>query len=142
QHLKLSRSWVKDVLINRAVLGEFKMVASGDVVPGYFPQVVSQTEFDASRQAIGMKRKNGKYIGGNRQRSDTADNLFSGIVFDVPLDPSESVRPMHFQKLSTGYSYLSSAFHKGRKQNRIRYNVLEAAVLEFFEKEDWKAVAG
>jgi hypothetical protein len=143
QHLKLSRSWVKDVLINRAVLGEFKMVASGEVVPGYFPQVVSQSDFDASRQAIGMKRKNGKYIGGNRQRSDKADNLFSGIVFDIPLYPEpKDIQPMHFQKLSTGYSYLSTAFDKGRKQNRIRYSVIEELVLQYFEREDWKSVAG
>jgi hypothetical protein len=49
---------------------------------------------------------------------------------------------MHFQKLSSGYSYLSTAFSKGRKQNRLRYEVIESTVLEFFSKEDWQAVSG
>ena len=38
REMNLSRSLVVQVLSHRSVLGEFKMVSSGEVVPGYFPQ--------------------------------------------------------------------------------------------------------
>jgi DNA invertase Pin-like site-specific DNA recombinase len=38
REMNLSRSWVVQVLSHRSVLGEIKMVSSGEVVPGYFPQ--------------------------------------------------------------------------------------------------------
>ena len=38
EEMNLSRSLVVQVLSHRPVLGEFKMVSSGEVVPGYFPQ--------------------------------------------------------------------------------------------------------
>src|SRR5258708_30090581 len=48
---------------------------------------------------------------------------------------------MHFQKVQRG-KYLMSAFDKARKQNRIRYDLVESAVLQFLSQEDWTVVAG
>jgi hypothetical protein len=42
------------------------------------------------------------------------------------------VRSMHFQKVKRE-TYLMSAFDKVRKQNRIRYDIVESAVLEFLK---------
>jgi hypothetical protein len=73
------------------------------VIPNYFPQIVSQTEFDAARQQMDAKRRNGNYVGGNRKHSNKADNLFSGLLWDVygNEDPSMD-RSMHFQKVALG----------------------------------------
>jgi hypothetical protein len=134
----LSRSWVIRTLNNRAVLGEFKPIGR-DVIQGYYPQIVSQSEFDAARAQIKTKRRNGVYAGGNRQKSDTADNLFTGLLFDITTDP---VRTMTFQD-SRGLHYVMSAFDKGgRPSNRIRYDKLEKAFLGFLETVEWLAIAG
>jgi hypothetical protein len=137
---KFSRSWFTRLLNDRSVLGEFQP-KSAEVIQNYFPQVISQSDFDAVRLAMGGKRKNGRYAGGNRQRSTQADHLFSGMIFDLGYEDSEAVRPMHFQKVERG-TYLMSAFDKVRKQNRIRYGLVESAVLQFLSQEDWTAIAG
>lgn len=136
----LSRSWVVKTLCNRAVLGEFQPKDS-DVILNYFPQIVSQSEFDAARSAMEAKRRNGTYVGGNRRRSDSADNLFTGLVWDLDKEDSSLDRPMHFQKVQRG-AYFASAFDKNRKSNRMRYGWLEFSVLAFFTNEDWQAVVG
>ena len=48
-------------------------------VPNYFPQIVSQAEFDAAREQADRKRKNGKTCYGNRT-NDRADNLFTDLL--------------------------------------------------------------
>jgi myosin heavy subunit len=63
------------------------------------------------------------------------------MIFDLGYEESEAVRPMHFQKVQRG-TYLMSAFDKVRKQNRIRYDLAESAVLQFLSQEDWTAIAG
>jgi hypothetical protein len=50
----LSRSWVVRTLSNRAVLGEFQPKGR-DVIQGYYPQIISQSEFDAARAQIKTK---------------------------------------------------------------------------------------
>src|SRR6202007_727199 len=51
------------------------------------------------------------------------------------------IRPIHFQNMLRG-TYLASAFDKNRKANRMRYDVLERAILRHFTQEDWSAVVG
>ena len=137
---KFSRSWFARLLSDRSVLGEFQPKGAA-VIPDLFPQVISQSDFDAVRLTMEGKRKNGRYAGGNRQRSTQADHLFSGLIFDLGYEDDAPVRPMHFQKVERG-TYLMSAFDKVRKQNRIRYDLVESAVLEFLNREDWQATAG
>jgi DNA invertase Pin-like site-specific DNA recombinase len=134
----LSRSWVVKTLSNRAVLGEFQ-TEGYEVVKNYFPQIISQSEFDAARAQMKGKRRNGKFIGGNRQKSHLAPNLFSGLMFDITSAPE---RKMHFQDLERG-TYLMSAIDKGgRRSNRMRYDKLEKALLGFLDNVEWAAVAG
>src|SRR5260221_6996753 len=68
---QFSRSWFARLLNDRSVLGEFQPKGA-EVIPDYFPQVISRSEFDAVRLQIEGKRKNGRYAGGNRQRSAQA----------------------------------------------------------------------
>jgi DNA invertase Pin-like site-specific DNA recombinase len=134
----LSRSWIVKTLCNRAVLGEFCPSQTGEVNPNYFPAIITQGEFDAARQQINTKSRHGKYIGGYQRRGDMADNLFSGLLFDVTSQP---VRTMQFQQVHRG-RYLMSAFDKGgRKQNRINYDRCEQALLSFFSESDFNAIA-
>jgi DNA invertase Pin-like site-specific DNA recombinase len=137
---KFSRSWFTRLLSDRSVLGEFQPKDS-EVIPDYFPQIISQSDFDAVRLQMESKRRNGRYAGGNRQRSTQADHLFSGMIYDLGYEDDAPVRPMHFQKVQRG-TYLMSAFDKTRKQNRIRYDLVESAVLQFLSQEDWTAIAG
>jgi hypothetical protein len=137
---KFSRSWFARLLSDRSVLGEFQPKGSG-VITDLFPQVISQSDFDAVRLQMESKRKNGRYAGGNRQRSTQADNLFSGMIFDLGYGDDTRVRAMHFQKAQRG-TYLMSAFDKVRKPNRIRYDLVENAVLSFLNQEDWQSIAG
>jgi DNA invertase Pin-like site-specific DNA recombinase len=136
---EFSRSWFTRLLFDRSVLGEFQPKGA-EVIPNYFPQVISQSDFDAVRLAMEGKRKNGRYAGGNRQRSTQADHLFSGMIYDLGYEDEAQVRPMHFQKVERG-TYLMSSFDKSRKQNRIRYDLVESAVLQFLSQEDWTAIA-
>jgi hypothetical protein len=137
---KFSRSWFARLLNDRSVLGEFQPKGAA-VIPDLFPQVISQSEFDAVRSTLESKRRNGRYAGGNRRRSTQAAHLFSGLIYDLGYDDDAPVRVMHFQKAQRG-TYLMSAFDKVRKQNRIRYDIVESAVLQFLSQEDWQAIAG
>jgi len=136
---KFSRSWFTRLLSDRSVLGEFHPKGA-EVIPNYFPQIIDQSEFDAVRLQMQGKRRNGRSAGGNRQRSTQADNLFSGLIYDLPYEDGASVRVMHFQRVSQ-WVYLMSAFDKVQKQNRIRYDLVESAVLQFLSQEDWQSIA-
>jgi len=138
-----SRVWVSRALCNRAVLGEFQPKGA-EVIQNYFPQIISQSEFDSARAVMQGKRRNGKYVGGNRRNAHKADNPFSGLIFEnlsEEGDEQPTFRPLHFQRCARG-SYLMSAFDKNRTQNRMRYDVLEKAILRHFTQEDWQAVVG
>jgi hypothetical protein len=134
----LSRSWVIRTLNNRAVLGEFQPKGR-EVIQGYYPQIISQSEFDAARAQIKTKIRHGKYTGGNRKNSLLATNLFERLLFDITTEP---IRTMQFQE-SRGLYYVMCAFDKGgRHSNRIRYDKLEKALLGFLETVEWLAIAG
>jgi DNA invertase Pin-like site-specific DNA recombinase len=133
----LSRSWVVRTLSNRAVLGEYKPKGR-DVIQGYYPQIVSQSEFDAARAKIKTKTRHGNYAGGNRKNSLLASNLFEGRFVDITTEP---IRSMQFQD-SRGLHYVMSALdNSGRRSNRIRYDKLEKALLGFLETVTWEAIA-
>jgi Recombinase len=134
----LSRSWVIWTLKNRAVLGEFQPKGR-QVIQGYYPQIISQSEFDAARAQVKPRIRHGKYTGGNRKNSLLATNLFEGLLFDITTEPT---RNMQFQT-SRELHYVMSAFDKGgRPSNRIRYDKLEKALLGFLETVEWQAIAG
>ena len=135
----LSRGWIVTTLRNRAVLGEFQPGGSGKVIQKYFPQIVSQTEFDDAGRQMDAKRICNHYAGGNKRNSATGANLFSGYLFD--RDP-DHVRSMHFQTAERGSYVMSPSDLVRWKSNRIRYNKLEKAILGFLETRDWQAIAG
>jgi DNA invertase Pin-like site-specific DNA recombinase len=74
-------SYVKKILRNRAVLGEYqpmtiklgKRIQDGPMVPGYFPALISPDEFDRAARAI--KKRTGK---GGAPSQDL--HLFTGMI--------------------------------------------------------------
>jgi recombinase len=131
-----SLDWITRTLADRAVLGEY-VPAGRDPIIGYYPQIISQQEFDAAREQAEKKRRGGKYVGGNTN-GNKADNLFTSLIFDIS-DGDD--RPMNFQKVLPSY-YLRTSFKAGCEQRALPYRTFETSLLKFLEQEDWHAIAG
>jgi DNA invertase Pin-like site-specific DNA recombinase len=79
------RPYVAKVLRSRAAVGEYepharqgkKRVPDGDPVPGYYPAVITEQEWDAARGALASRRGKGGRPG------KALVNLFAGIIFDA-----------------------------------------------------------
>jgi DNA invertase Pin-like site-specific DNA recombinase len=144
-------SYIKKILHNRAVLGEFQAykltpdgrAPDGDAVSGYYPAIVSQTEWNSAHAAIQRKLgpisdKGGRYRGGSRP-SDRVNNLFSGLVFDSTLG-----RPLTYHYKGRGandWEYLVTAYKAGQPSHKMRYDHFEKAFLAFLGDLDWRAVS-
>jgi DNA invertase Pin-like site-specific DNA recombinase len=76
-------SYIKKILDNRAVLGEFqphtlvngKRIPEGDPAPDYFPRIVSDEEFVLAKTARQSRRTNS-----TGRKGQTFSNLFSGFL--------------------------------------------------------------
>jgi DNA invertase Pin-like site-specific DNA recombinase len=130
-----SLSWLSRILNDRSVLGEH-CPEGRDPIPNYFPQIITQAEFNAAREAIARKRPNGKYILGKGARHP-GTNLFTGLTYDVTTGPA---CPLNFQRVRR-HTYLMTAWRVGRKSNRLVYGDFEAAFLGFLRDLDWRSVA-
>ena len=130
----LSMSWLTRVLCDRSVLGEFTPKGCEPISEYYGKGIIDQTLFDEVRRQAEMKRRNGKYAGGNRKHSDTADNLLQGLVYDED-------RKMYYQPVNRG-RYLVSKKTGERPVNRVRYDKVANKVVMILEREDWLAIRG
>ncbi|MGC2960533.1 recombinase family protein [Paraburkholderia graminis] len=76
-------SYIKKILDNRAVLGEFqphtlvngKRIPEGDPAPDYFPRIVSDEDFVLAKTARQSRRTNSA-----GRKGQTFSNLFSGLL--------------------------------------------------------------
>jgi DNA invertase Pin-like site-specific DNA recombinase len=111
-------SYIKKILVNRAVLGEFQphrtditpdnkklRTPVGDSIPDYFPQVVSREVFRDAHLAM-ERRRNG--IRGRKGR--TYANLFTGMI--------------HCESCGSGMRYLD----KGGRSKQSKYLKCSVAV--------------
>lgn len=123
-------SYVEKILKSRSVLGEYQpcrmevdedtkkrqRVKAGEVVPNYFPQIVTADKFLAAKQAIESRREKRGRI------SQKVSNLFTHLVFD------ERGEAMAFAAKG-GVGYLQS----GRRDNPgVKYIHFERVVLSWF----------
>lgn len=73
-----TKSYILKLLSNRAVLGEYQPRSLGkpvgEPIKGYYPQVISQTEFDSAQQAKAKRRI------ATGPQSNRIANLFTGLV--------------------------------------------------------------
>lgn len=137
---------IQKTLSNRAVLGEYqpckvvnkKRVPDGEPIAGYFPEIITPTEWTAARAEIDRKNR----INGHRSfcsKNAGAENLFGGLLRDVTTEPH---RTLFFQKQSPGHAaFLTSAYVANRKCNRFPYARFEKAFLGFLPDLDWQAIA-
>jgi hypothetical protein len=133
----LTRSWIAKTLSNRAVLGEFQPGKTGAVNPNYYPQIIDQSLFNAAREQLNAKRRNDACVGGNRRKNLLAENLFTGLLVDITSEPH---RNLHFQTVRRTHYVMSAVDKTGRLSNRMRYDMLEKAILGFLSKADWQAI--
>jgi DNA invertase Pin-like site-specific DNA recombinase len=77
-------TYIRKILTNRAVLGEFEPkkrisgqhASTGDVIKNYFPAIISETDFNLARAALDSRTTG---AAGRKGRSFT--NLFSGLLY-------------------------------------------------------------
>src|SRR5271165_2247049 len=142
--------YIKKILKNRAVLGEFQpkkrvneqRAIDGESIMGFFPPVVTQMEWDAARASVVARTHNyskrGYAVCGGRVGNGT--NLFSGLLVDASL----AGRPMSFRGKSgrTKSDYLVTAYKAGKPQHSMRYDTFERGFLGFLSELDWRSIAG
>ncbi|MGH7869569.1 MAG: recombinase family protein, partial [Candidatus Dormibacteraceae bacterium] len=137
-----NRDYVRRILRNRAVLGEFQpktrpsrstRQVEGPTQLDYYPAVVSaETFYRVNKEtATPPVRPNKK---------DSVSNLFTGLAYD-----GESEAPMRFHAMWAGGTYdpalsrlFSAAVEKGGPPNSWNYSLFEASVLQHLEKLDWE----
>jgi len=153
----LSLGWLTRTLSSRTVLGEYqpkkyvkvpgrksgKQVPDGEAIAEYFPKIIDPDLFNAARAQAESKRKNGKpnaKLTGDRI-SHKADNLFSGLLYDVTTAPGVGLNFQRIVGKKKTHVYLYSAHAPGRRRYRTDYEKFETAFLGFLDELDWKSVA-
>jgi hypothetical protein len=144
----LALSTVQKLLCSRSVLGEYqphklingKRVADGDPIVGYFPQLITQSEWAAARAEVTRKDR----LAGHRKfcnRNANAANLFGGLLFDATTKP---IRTLNFEiKGPKSRTTLVSAYDRitNRKRFRYPYDRFERAFLGWLPTLVWKKIA-
>ncbi|WP_291211760.1 recombinase family protein [Dokdonella sp.] len=144
-------SYIKKILSNRSVLGEFqpftttyeggsgaRRVPDGDPVPSYYPAVIDHNLFLAAQAAISTRK-----ISGRGRKGATLTNLFTGVI-----KCGHCGRPMRYINKGTavkGGQYLrctSSYFRADCKSLPWRYSYFEQSFLQFLRKVDLRYVLG
>ena len=143
-------SYIKKILVNRAVLGEFqahrieidgkfrrKRIAEGEVIPNYYPAVVSQQLYQEALQATARRRR----TGAGRKGKGFA-NLFTGLL---RCRCTEGMRYVDKGPPPKGGQYLrcSVALAGGAcKAGGFRYALVESAILHAIGNLDIGKVLG
>lgn len=145
-------SYIKKILENRAVLGEYRpgllryeegstprRVPAGDPIPGYYPAVVDEMLFLAAHAAINARKTHGRGRKGPRY-----SNLFTGLAkcghcgFPMRIGHKNSppTREGYFLRCS------SSRSEAGCTSLAWKYTHFEQSFLQFLRKVDLRYVLG
>lgn len=143
-------SYIKKILVNRAVLGEFqahrieidgkfnrKRIAEGEVIRNYYPTVVTEQLYQEALQATARRRR----TGAGRKGKGFA-NLFTGLL---RCRCTEGMRYVDKGPLPKGGQYLrcSIALAGGAcKAGGFRYALVESAILHAIGNLDIGKVLG
>jgi hypothetical protein len=146
---KWVQSYVRKILVNRAVLGEYQpykgkgrsRVKDGDVRLDFFPSVITPELWERTHVAISSRRTTtddgnvtGKYPG----RTGKLYNLFAGLVQDATLG-----LPMHWRdkgKRDKPRLLTNSKDLDGTKPNSVVYADFEKAFLNWLDQLDWTEI--
>jgi DNA invertase Pin-like site-specific DNA recombinase len=136
-----AHSSVGDILVNRAVLGEYQPFTGkradrkpdGEPRPGFYPAVIDIALWKRVQDTL-AGRKSGQFAG----RTGKARNLFSGLVYDVT---GEAPEPMHYiDKGTKSTRNLSTVKTNGEKPQTVNYARFERGFLEFLDALDWRRI--
>ncbi|WP_321326799.1 recombinase family protein [uncultured Parasphingorhabdus sp.] len=140
-------SYIKKLLSNRSVLGEFQpmrfavvkdkriKVPDGDEVPNYYPRVISDELFRASKLAIANRK-----ISGSGRKGTENRNIFSGLL---RCRCGAGMRYINKGEGPKGGQYIqcSVSLMKGKcKAPSWRYSDLEPAIIEAIKSIDFEAI--
>jgi DNA invertase Pin-like site-specific DNA recombinase len=132
------KAYVYKLLVSPAAMGTYqpqreqgkKSVNDGDPIPGYYPAVVTEGEWNAAQVAI--RRRAGGRGAGRKGGEET--NLFTGLIYSATT--GEKMQLTHAMgRKGEGerkrYRYLASTMETGTPKPgpRVDYAVFEAAVL-------------
>ncbi len=141
-------SYIKKILTNRAVLGEFQprkfaetrynktKVSAGDMCPNYYPKVVDDNLFAASQLAI-SKRK----VTGAGRKGKKNSNLFSGLL--ICKSCGSGISYINKGAGPKGGKYLRcSSSHLNAECNEPawRYSDVESSLINALHQIDFEAV--
>lgn len=141
-------SYIKKILINRAVLGEYQpykkvhrggkytRIPDGDPIENYYPAVISLGLFEQARLAIAQRQSSGK----GRKGSDYA-NLFTGLLKCSFC--GKGIRYLNKGQPPKGGRYLrcSTALLNGTCHGRaLRYEQVEQSLLYAIDQLDLEFV--
>jgi hypothetical protein len=160
---KWTPGYVGDILRSRAVIGEYQphtkkmvlklsrgkkdgkprlvkaRVPDGPPIKDYYPAVVPvalwQKVQDARR--LFAQAKFGEYLHSGKDKYSTR-NLFRKLVFDATNNTSMVYR--QYKKGEINYACLVTTHRETYRQNKIRYDLFEKAVLTYLSKADWEAI--
>jgi DNA invertase Pin-like site-specific DNA recombinase len=150
----ISEVWILNTLRNEAVLGTYQphmddgtgnRVHDGAPHHGYYPRIISETEWATARHAVDSRNRQGK-DGQKRcamgRTSGQTENLFPGLLFDTTI--STTPIALWFQKKSDTEKFLVTNCAKtaelGIKGHRMAYAKFEKAFRLFIRDLDWQAV--
>ncbi|MCI0460212.1 MAG: recombinase family protein [Gemmataceae bacterium] len=131
-------SYVGKLLRTRAVLGEYqpyvvqdgKLVPHGQPVPNYFPAIMSEAEWLATRRAVELR------LNQRGPRGKGVRNLFTGILFDA-RDGCSMVIKWRGHQSPTTYLISSGAWKRENDSPGFTfpYGLIEEWTLEFLSRD-------
>jgi DNA invertase Pin-like site-specific DNA recombinase len=143
-------SYVKKILDNRAVLGEYqphsmafdqggaRRVPEGEAISDYYPAVIDESLFLAAHASIGSRR-----LGGRGRKGERYSNLFTGLIKCGHC--GRSMRYIDKGAPPKGGKYLhcaSSRLKGGCNSLGWRYPYFEQSFMLFLRKVDLRFVLG
>lgn len=136
-------SYVKKILNNRAVLGEFQPFATvngkrqpvDDPIPGYFPRIIDDELYNLAQHALKSRATSA-----SGRKGKTYGNLFSGVVYCGACGTRMDYRDRGKQMLSLA---CRNASHKaGCKAPEWRYQSVEEMLLRHLREVDFRELLG
>lgn len=144
-------SYIKKIISNRAVLGEFQShrvgsdeagrrirIPVGDVVLGYYPRIIDDQLFREANLAMERRR-----ISAKGRKGAVYSNIFSGLLHCIQCgstmrfidkgQPPKGGKYLRCSRSVTGGLCIKKAY---------RYDAVEATVLQFLENLDVHKVLG
>jgi DNA invertase Pin-like site-specific DNA recombinase len=132
------KAYVYKLLVSPAAMGTYqpqreegkKSVNDGDPIPGYYPAVVKEDDWNATQAAI--QRRTGGRGAGRKGGEET--NLFTGLLYSATTREKMQLTHAMGRKVEgerKRYRYLASTMETGTPKPgpRVDYAVFEAAVL-------------